>query len=195
MNLQIQGSDDEGLGQGVAAARSRHVTERLFAVWAGLTVVSVVVTGIFLNGLPLRWRVVWGLTLVVAGLWLEPLRVACRPERLKKHGVWTASPRRYDRRTLRVLPALVPVVLVGMLVILELGYGVFAPAGRRAAPEGLRFLIAGAALVSVPGAFLLSQWARARFRREVAALGDCFGCGYPLRGIASGVCPECGRPA
>ena len=188
----------------VDSARSRHVTERLFQGWMGAVVVSVVWFAASTTwgpgaarflGVPPAWGISWVLFLIVLPLWLEPLQVANRPERLKRDGMWRAPPRRYDRRTLRVLPALVPVTLVVALAILELGYGIFAPVGRRAAPEGMRFGIAAAALVSVPGAFLVSQVARARFQREVGRLGDCFGCGYPLRQIASGVCPECGRPA
>lgn len=176
--------------------RRRHAAEVLFGVWCGAAVLSVLGVAVLVLsprlGVPAAWGLVWLLVMVAAPLWLEPLQLACRPERLKSEGAWRHSPRRYDRRTLRVLPVLVPVVLVVALSILELGYGIFAPAGRRVAPDGLRFGIAAAALVSVPGAFLVSQLARARFRREVEGLGDCFGCGYSLRGIGSGVCPECG---
>jgi len=196
---RVPGKRDRGRLDG--NPRPQHLTEGLFQWWMGLVVMSIVWLGgftiwgpgtaLFLAVVP-AWGIGWMLFLIVVPLWLEPLKVACRPERLKRGGAWRHAPRRYDWRTLRVLPALVPVVLVGALVILELGYGVFAPAGRRVAPDGLRFGIAAAALVSVPRAFLVSQLARARFRREVEGLGDCFGCGYSLRGIGSGVCPECG---
>jgi hypothetical protein len=36
-------------------------------------------------------------------------------------------------------------------------------------------------------------WAVRKFRRHPSA-GHCDGCGYDLRGNASGACPECGRP-
>ena len=167
----------------VDSVRSRHVTERLFRAWMGAVVVSVVWFAASTTwgpgaarflGVPPAWGISWVLFLIVVPLWLEPLQVANRPERLKREGMWRAPPRRYDRRTLRVLPALVPVTLVVALAILELGYGIFAPVGRRAAPEGMRFGIAAAALVSVPGAFLVSQVARARFQTRGRRVGGLF---------------------
>ncbi|MEE9405747.1 MAG: hypothetical protein V3V20_12720 [Algisphaera sp.] len=184
--------------------RGRHLMEVLFRLWIVLVVLSVlgVVVMVVLwamkqgmgGAMSVRpaWILTWGLFLAAAGLWLEPLKWAYRPERLRKAGQWKTPPQRYDRWTLRWVPAMVPLVFGLTLMILEMGYGVLAPAGRAAAPEGLRFGIAAAVLVSVLGAVAVSQMARARFRREVEWLGDCFGCGYSRRGAESEACPECG---